>query len=225
MLFSNKIIKIDVLDKNGKVAVTAEKNFIFPKNLSSNEDSIVIIKGRDLPDIEHGEIVSLVATTKAGDRLKYVGAVSVSMETQLNIKLFKNEQMEVLEERRRYFKIKVKEKGRALFFVRGEDTVRFDEPIPIEIKDINIGGIYMSCDYLFDVDDAVCVEVDLFIDYRLNAMARILRAIRKDGEPNGYGCEFQGLTAAQEDYIGRYIYAAQSAMRQKNMAKDEEEED
>ncbi len=225
LLFSNKIIKIDILDKNGAVAVTAEKNFIFPKNLSSDEDSIVIIKGRDLPDIKHGEVVSLVATTKAGDRLKYIGAVSISMDTQLNVRLFKNEQMEVLQERRRYFKIKVKEKGRVLFFVRGEDTVRFEEPINIEIKDINIGGVFITCDYLFDTDDAICIEIDLFVDYKLNAMARVLRTVRREGEPMGYGygCEFQGLTAAQEDYIGKYIYAVQSALRQKNMAREDEE--
>ncbi len=222
MLFSNKIIKVEILDKNGTVVVTSEKGFVFPKNLNSDEDSILIIKGRDLAELERNARVYVVVSTKAGDRIRYNGCVTISMDTQLNIKVFAFDDTKVLEERRRYFKIRVVEEGRALFFVRGEETVRFDVPEPIEIQDINIGGIFMSCGgYRFDFDDAVCVEIDLFTDYRLNAMAHILRVQRdRDGNVTGYGCEFIGLTAAQEDYIGKYIYKVQSAMRQKDIASD-----
>lgn len=224
MLFSNKIIKIEILDKNGTVVVTSEKGFVFPKNLNSDEDSILIIKGKGLAELERNSRVYVVVSTKAGDRIRYNGCVTISMDTQLNIKVFTFDDTKVLEERRRYFKIRVEEEGRALFFVRGEETVRFDIPEPIDIQDINIGGIFMSCDYRFDRDDAVCVEIDLFKDYRLNAMAHILRVQRdRDGNVLGYGCEFIGLTAAQEDYIGKYIYSVQSSMRQRDIASDMED--
>lgn len=224
MLFSNKIIKIEVLDKNGAVAVTSERGFVFPKNLDSDDDSILIVKGKNLREFDRDARVYAVATTKAGDRIKYAGCVTISMDTQLNVKLFKHDETELLEERRRYFKIRVEEKGRALFFVRGEDTIRFDEPEYIDVRDINIGGIFMQCDYIFSEDDAVCVEIDLFTDYRLNAMAHILRVQRdRDGNILGYGCEFIGLTAAQEDYIGRYIYKVQSSMRQKDIVANEDD--
>lgn len=82
----------------------------------------------------------------------------------------------------------------------------------------------MTCEYEFVQEDVVCVEIDLFTDYKLNAMARILRVQRDaDGNITGYGCEFQGLTAAQEDYIGKYIYKAQFAQRQKEMARDNDD--
>ena len=218
MLFSSKIRKIEVLDKNGTVVVTSEKGFVFPKNLDSDEDSILMIKGKYLPEFDRATRVFVVVSTKAGDRIRYNGSVTMSMDTQLNIKLFIFDDTKVLEERRRYFKIRVEITGRALFFVRGEETVRFEVPEPILVQDINIGGIFMTSEYRFDGDDAICVELDLFTDYRLNAMAHILRIQRdRDGQVTGYGCEFIGLTAAQEDYIGKYIYGVQSSMRQKDI--------
>ncbi len=74
----------------------------------------------------------------------------------------------------------------------------------------------------FMLDDLICVEIDLFMDYPLNAAVKVLR-VQRDSEGNicGYGCEFQGLTAAQEDYIGRFIYKVQSEQRQKEVAMEE----
>lgn len=223
MLLAGKIIKVDIIDAAGAVAVTSEKYFTFPTNIYSDEDSILIIKGRGLKEFQTNERVNVVVTDKTNDRTRYGGIVTVSLDTQLNIKLIKSGDSQLLEERRRYFKVKVQENGRALFFVRDEDTVRFDEPYPIMMHDINIGGIFMSCEYEFQIEDMVCVDIDLFVDYRLNAVVRVLRIQRGgDGEIMGYGCEFQGLTAAQEDYIGKYIYKAQFLQRQKEKAKNME---
>lgn len=222
LLFSNKIIKIDIFDKNNVVVLSAEKGFVFPKNLDSDEDSIIIIKGKNFPEMERDTRVSAVTTLKSGERIKYAGVVSMSMDSQLNVKVLKTGDTEVLEERRRYFKIKVRENGRVLFFMRGEETIRFDEPEAMAILDINIGGVFMTSEYEFMAEDVVCMEIDLFDDYKLNAMAKILRVQRgADGEIAGYGCEFQALSAAQEDYIGKYIYKAQFAQRQKEMAKND----
>ncbi len=222
LLFSSKIVKVDILDKSSSVIMTAERNFNFPKNLGSDDESILIIKGSSLKELEYNTIVDVIATTKAGERIRYSGRVSMSMPRQLNISLARSNDTEVLQERRRYFKIKTHEKGRALFFMRGEESVRFDVPEEIEVMDINIGGIFMKCNGCeFEDEDLVCVDIDLFIDYKLNAVVKVLRVQRgDDGGIKGYGCEFQGLTAAQEDYIGKYIYKVQSEQRQKEMAQE-----
>ena len=221
LFFGNKIIKVEILDKNGTSAVSAEKGFVFPKNIESSEESILIIKGKGMREFATGEHVHIIATSESGDRIKYPGSVSISLDSQLNVKIIKNRDTEVLQERRRYFKIKVDERGRALFVVRNEETTRFEEPYPIEVKDINIGGIFMACPFEFEEDDFVCIDIDLFIDYRLNAVVHILRVAREpDGTIKGYGCEFQGLTASQEDYIGKFIYKVQSAQRQKSINED-----
>ncbi len=220
MFLANKIIKVEILDKNGTVAVTSEKNFVFPKNIESSEDSILIVKGVGLKEFSKDERVYVISTTKSGDRIKYPGQVTISLDTQCNVRILKTRETQVLEERRRYFKIKVNERGRLLFIVRDDETMRYDEPAPIEIHDINIGGVFMSCaPEVLQEGDVICIDIDLFIDYRLNAVAKVLRVQRyPDGEIKGYGCEFQGLTASQEDYIGKFIYKVQFAQRQKDMA-------
>ena len=222
LLFGGKVIKVELLDDKGKLIFTAEKNFVLPKNMD-DEDSIVIFKGKNLPDLERNTIVSIVTTTKANDRIRYTGAVSMSMDTQLNVKIFKNNETQVLQERRRFFKIKINDKGRALFYVRGEKTVRYDEPPEISVLDINVGGIFFSCETEECVEgDLVCVDVDLFIDNPLNTAVKILRVQRnEDGSIKGYGCLFESLTGAQEDYIGRFIMKVQSEQRRKEAAKDD----
>lgn len=222
LVFGGKIIKVDVLDEKGMLIHSAEKGFVVPNNIAADEDGIIMIKGKNLPELDHNRIVSVVTTSKGGDRVRYTCAVTVSLDTQLNVKIMRNNDTQILEERRRYYKLKIKESGRALFYIRDEKTVRYDEPRHIEILDINVGGIFMVVDDEFIEDDLICVELDLFEEYPLNAAARVLRIQRDpNGEITGYGCEFQGLTAAQEDYIGRFIYKVQSEMRQKETAQEE----
>lgn len=222
LVFGGKIIKVDVLDEKGTLIHSAEKGFVVPNNIAADEDGIIMIKGRDLPEFERNTIVLVVTTSKGGDRVRYMCTVTVSLDTQLNVRILRNNETQLLEERRRFYKLKIKETGRALFYIRDEKTIRYDEPRVIEILDINVGGIFMVVDDEFFVDDLICVELDLFDEYPLNAAARVLRVQRgPDGKISGYGCEFQGLTAAQEDYVGRFIYKIQSEMRQKEAAQEE----
>ena len=221
LIFGGKIIKVELLDDKGKIIYSAEKNFVLPKNMD-DDDSIVIFKGKNLPDLERNTIVSIVTTSKANDRIRYTGAVSMSMDSQLNVRILKNNETQVLQERRRFFKIKINEKGRALFYVRGEQTVRYDEPPEISVLDINVGGIFFSSEEEFSEGDIVCVDIDLFIDNPLNTAVKILRVQRnEDGTIKGYGCLFESLTGAQEDMIGRFIMKVQSEQRRKEAAKDD----
>ncbi len=222
LVFGGKIIKVDVLNEKGTLIHSAEKGFVVPNNIAADEDGIIMIKGRGLPEFERNTIVSVVTTSKGGDRVKYMCTVTVSLDTQLNVRILRNNETQLLEERRRFYKLKIKETGRALFYIRDEKTIRYDEPRGIEILDINVGGIFMVVDDEFLVDDLICVELDLFDEYPLNAAARVLRVQRDpEGKISGYGCEFQGLTAAQEDYVSRFIYKIQSEMRQKEVAQEE----
>ena len=222
LIFGGKVIKVDVLDTKGTNILSVDKHFVVPSNINSNEESIVIIKGRGLPELEYNSIVSMILTTMSNDRIKLMGSIALSMDKQLNIKVVRSNDTQVLQERRRYYKLKVNVRGRVLFYIRDEKTVRYDEPHPMTVLDINVGGLFLTCNDEFMQDDMVCVEVDLFEDYSLNAAVHILR-VQRDGEGNiiGYGCEFQGLTAAQEDYIGRFIYKVQSEERMKKAAQDD----
>lgn len=216
MLFGTKIVKTEILAQNGTLLAAAERNFVFPRNLDSSDESILIIKGKNLPELDRGTRVTVIAYSKAGDRIKYAGDISMSYDRQMNISLVKSDSTQVLEERRRYFKIKVDLSGRALFVVRDDDTIRFEEPVAIGVSDINVGGIFMTSSFEFHTDDSACIDVELLDGYRLNTMATVLRVqTDSDGAVIGYGCSFESLTAAQEDAIGKYINYEQLLLRAK----------
>lgn len=216
MLFGTKIVKTEILAQNGTLLAAAERNFVFPRNLDSSDESILIIKGKNLPELDRGTRVTVIAYSKAGDRIKYAGDISMSYARQMNISLVKSGSTQVLEERRRYFKIKVDLSGRALFVVRDDDTIRFEEPVAIGVSDINVGGIFMTSSFEFHTDDSACIDVELLDGYRLNTMATVLRVqTDSDGAVIGYGCSFESLTAAQEDAIGKYINYEQLLLRAK----------
>ncbi|MGN1339206.1 MAG: PilZ domain-containing protein [Oscillospiraceae bacterium] len=222
LLFGNKIIKTEVLGQNGSLLVSAERNFVFPKNLDSGDDSILIIKGKDLPELDRGTRVVVISYSKAGERIKYAGEISMSHGLQMNVQILKSNSTQVLEERRRFFKIKVNLSGRALFVIRDEDTIRFEEPADIGVNDINVGGIFMTSDYEFKKDDCVCVDIEMMEPYHLNTMAHVLRVQRNDqDEILGYGCSFENLTAAQEDAIGKYINHQQLLQRARQNNNDD----
>lgn len=216
MLFGGKIIRVDVLDNAGKILISAEKDFIFPKNIEKNEDNIVIIKGKNLPEFKSDQIVNIVTTSKSNDRIKYMGKISVSLDNQLNIKLFNSSEANVLSERRRYYKVNVEEFGRVLYYIRDGKNNLFERPLSASITNINVGGIFLIVSNAeFMVGDVIWLELDLFVDYTLTVAAKVLRVQRDGDKIVGYGCEFQDLTAAQEDYIGRYIYKVQTERRLK----------
>lgn len=221
LILGGKVIKVEVLDEKGERILETDKNFVLPRSMS-DEDSIVMIKGRYLPELDYNRIVSVVTTTKGNDRIKYTGAVTMSIDSQLNIRILRNNDSQVLQERRRYYKIKVDEAGRILSVLRDEETQTLDLPARIKVLDINVGGVFMTCDQMeFEKQDIITLEVDLAHE-TLISEAKVLRVQRaQDGSILGYGCEFQGLTAAQEDIISRFIIKVQSKMRQQQAEKND----
>ncbi|MCH5195883.1 MAG: PilZ domain-containing protein [Oscillospiraceae bacterium] len=221
LILGGKVIKVEVLNEKGVRILETDKNFVLPRSMS-DEDSIVMIKGRYLPELDYNQIVSVVTTTKGNDRIKYTGAVTMSIDTQLNIRILRNNDSQVLQERRRYYKIKVDEAGRILSVLRGEESQTLDLPARIKVLDINVGGVFMTCEQMeFEKQDIITLEVDLAHE-TLISEAKILRVQHaEDGSILGYGCEFQGLTAAQEDVISRFIIKVQSKLRQQEADKND----
>ena len=91
--------------------------------------------------------------------------------------------------------------------------MQFEEAIECKIKNINLGGVFFSCDYNFEKDD--CISLSLF-DGQMDILTEILR-LQTDNNGNlmGYGCKFQGVTPSQEEKIARYIFEVQLAERER----------
>ena len=90
-----------------------ESNFDFPIMYDLNDniiDNMLMIKGRKMPEIDTSQYVYVIARMRDGDRYRYKTNVSVSTDRQLNV-ILRPDKAELLEERRRYFKIKTNERA------------------------------------------------------------------------------------------------------------------
>lgn len=217
----------EITSLDGERLFYTENNFDFPIMYDMNDniiDNMLMIKGRRLPEIDTSEYVYVIARMRDGDRYRYKTNISVSTDRQMNIVL-RPDKAELLEERRRYFKIKTNE--RAFITLRTQEGD--DKPTPLEppaeiyIKDINVGGVFFICTDIrrhFAKGDKLLLLVNLS-GTRLELNAEVLReqAIGSQEADTGYGCRFIGVSHSQEEIISRYIYKLQFEMLQKSREK------
>ena len=211
----------EITDLNGSRLFYTESNFDFPIMYDSDDtliENMLVIKGRKLPELPRTEYVYVVGTQKSGDRIRYHSTVRVSSEFQINIQM-RPDTATVMEERRRYFKIKTNEKAYITFVVdESDNTTTLEPPVEIHITDINVGGIFFIT-YDMDMDFKTGQKAMIVIGLdgkRLELTAEILRVQQLNAPPGrGYGCRFLGISRAQEEIISRYIYKLQFELLQK----------
>ena len=214
----------EITSLDGKKLFYTENNFDFPLMYDTNDniiDNMLMIKGRRLPELDTSEYVYVIARMRDGDRYRYKTNISVSTDRQLNV-LLRPDKAELLEERRKYFKIKTNE--RAFITLRtqegSEKPVPLEPPAEIYIKDINVGGGFFICSDTrrhFAKGDRLLMIVGLS-GTRLELTAEVLREqeITSQEADTGYGCRFIGVSHSQEETISRYIYKLQFEMLQKS---------
>lgn len=215
MFRKNKVTKLEVFDLNNKSILVTEKKFTIPKQYGGRTpENKVIIKGDNLPELSAGCCVYLVVYTKAGERKRYSGNIAVSTQYQLNVDILPSKS-ENLPERRRYFKIKTVVDGNALFVTRDDKIMKFDDPIPLKIHDINVGGVFIVAGYVFSKGDIIMINLTLY-NKTIEIAVEILRVkVEDDGNIGGYGCRFVNLSRCQEEVITRYIYSEELKQRKK----------
>ncbi len=220
-LKKEEFTSFEIQDMDGNRLFYTDSGFDFPKMYDSNDnliENLLMIKGRNLPEIDGNNYIYVIALKKNGDRVKYKTSVSVSSCFQMNIVL-RPDMAELMQERRRYFKIKTNERAFVTFVVHSDDsTVQLEPPAEIYIKDINVGGVFFVCvnpEMKFSKGDKIMIVLGLS-GSRLELMSEVLRAQPLAEPPDvGYGCRFMSITHAQEEIISRYIYKLQFEMLQK----------
>jgi hypothetical protein len=103
----------EITSLDGERLMYTESNFDFPIMYDLNDniiDNMLMIKGRKMPEIDTSQYVYVIARMRDGDRYRYKTNVSVSTDRQLNV-ILRPDKAELLEERRRYFKIKTNERA------------------------------------------------------------------------------------------------------------------
>lgn len=226
MLDRKKIIKIEVTTPAGRKLVVADKDqFSFPKVFVDDMlvNNIIILKGKDFPELEIDKNVYVITYMRSGDRLRYPAAVRMSLPEQLNVQL-RSDYGTLMEERRRYFKVESDIDCAVIGYIRGEgDLIEFEYPIASSIKNISIGGVFLfRSEQEFSPGDVVLLHFRIENEY-VDIMAKILRIQRNhEKEIEGYGCQFVNADPSQEELFAQFVYNVQLRKRLEQMERDEQ---
>ncbi len=209
MLSKERIVKLDIFTPdNTKILSLTNKQFLL-QEASRDSDTMLLVKGRELPEIVRNTPLFVVTSVKSGERLKYSSYVTVSTKNQLNI-LIHSGDGRVMEERRRYYKIDADLDCIINFLDRGEERITFEKPLIGRIKDLSIGGIFLcSCKEELQKGDLLMLTIILGQDM-VNITAEILR-IQKNaaGDVTGYGCRFVNISPNLEEIFAKYVFKLQ----------------
>ena len=209
MLSKERFLKIDIFTPdNIKILSLTNKQFLL-QEANSDADTMLLIKGRGLPEIPRNTPLDVISNVKSGERIKYSAFVTVSTDRQLNI-LIKSSDSRVMEERRRYYKIEADLDCIINFLDRGEERITFDKPVIAKIKDLNIGGIFLcSCKSELQKGDVLMLTI-MLDDQMVNIGAEILRVQKNAaGDIIGYGCRFLNLSPGIEEIFAKYVFRLQ----------------
>lgn len=216
MLDKRKILKVEIYCLSKGLVVSSD-NFNFLEDfITPSNDDILVIKGSNIDLLDKGTLVEIVFYFVNGDRVKYDTRVELSTDFQINISL--GDRCTLLEERRRFYKLETDLLATIAFVTReGKDEI-FEQPLPCKIKNINIGGVFLTCDFKFELEDIVMIKF-FVLGRELNIASRVLRKQRNDkNEVEGYGCCFLNLKNSQEENLARYIHNVQ--LEEKDRIKD-----
>ena len=223
MLDKEKMIKALVTTMNGKTLFEADKEqFSFPRLFIDDipVNNVMIIKGTGFPELDYDTGVYVVAYMKNGDRVQYVGRVKLSLENQVNIQI-KDDYGTVMQERRRYFKVKADIKCVITGYTRGDETLQFQRPIISTIKDLSIGGIFlMKTDQTFSRGDVIFVsfEVGGELVFVMEGGLR-LRTVQEGGCTRA-GCRFTNADQRLEGLFAKFVYNIQLNQRIEKLERE-----
>lgn len=212
MINKDKIVRVLIYGIGvGEKLLLSTKSVYFPRDFFKIKGmELVMLKGSDFPLISKGEPIHAIFEYKDGTRVKYKTTVDLCTEYQINFHIGEGE---ILQERRRSFKITVDFDGKSPFYIRGEEMFSFDNPVELHFINLNLGGVLFSSSSAFECGDQVMLS---FLDGEMQLLAEILRK-QKDENGNivGYGCKFLNINHAQEEQLARFIFECQHMERSK----------
>ena len=223
MLSRERILKLDILTPdNTKILTASNKHFSLPvvtNNVTGQSETMLIVKGRDIPEVDRNSEVTVITYMRSGERVKYPGFVSLSTEFQLNV-LLRTSRAQVMEERRRYYKVEADIRCIINAIERHGSRIALTKPATARIKDINIGGVFLClCNEELEKDDKLLISMEM--EGRMtDVSAEIIRVqYNAAGDAAGYGCRFLNVPPSLEETFARFVFNVQL----ENLRKEEEE--
>jgi len=205
---NEKIKTIQIFNQNNEMILECSKGFSFLTRTVNRKqvDDVLMIRGKNIPQIASGEAADVVITTRGGDRIKYFCTVGICTSRQLRV-ILNIEKAKKLENQRRYYRIKTAINCRIADVTRGESVTPYNPNLYGKIYDINIGGVFIAVetDEKYRENDLISFTTILNSN-RLEATAKVLRIqVTDEGEVVGYRCCFIAMSSHQEDMISSYI--------------------
>lgn len=214
MISKEKIKKLDIYTEEGERILTTAR-FSFPRDFFKIKGyELVAVRGKNLPLIDKEHIIDVIFEYVNGTRIKCRTHADISTESQLN---FHVDDGEVLEERRRSYKVATKEAAYIIAIERGDDIIELEELYEATILNINLGGVFLRCGIELFPQDIVNF---VFLPDNMEVKAEILRVQHGPEGDDGYGCQFLGVTPAQEERLTRYLFDCQMAERERMKQKE-----
>lgn len=215
MINKDKISRVLLYDTD-ETLLFATQSVFFPKDFFKVKGmDFVMIKGTSLPTDMSGESIDVIFEYTNGTRVKYRTTVDLCTEYQMNFHVADGE---ILQERRRSFKVMVDMDGQSPFFIRGEEMFSFDDPVELHFVNLNLGGVFFATNSEFEPGDQVMLN---FWDGEMSLLAEILRVQHnEDGEIEGYGCKFLDVNSAQEEKLAKFILDCQVLERERKRAAE-----
>ncbi len=217
MISKDDVVKVEIYDlKNQFFGATKAFSFTEKKVLFKKVDGPVTVKvmSNSLPSLKKGDVMMLVFEYSNGNRYRTPVIVDNCEKSEFTCQV---DEVEELEERRRFFKMPCNEK----VFIYSE-RLTYGQSIPAVILNINLGGVLLKCEELsLNPGDKFYIA---FFRGRLSILTKVLR-IQKDLEGNlvGYGCQFEGVSKENEEHISRFIMDLQKKEieRRRNLEADD----
>ncbi len=210
MINKDKIVRVLIYSIGvGEKLLLATKSVYFPRDFFKVKGTdLVMLKGNDFPAISKGDPIYAIFEYKDGTRIRYQTSIDICTQYQINFHIGEGE---VLQERRRSFKITVDFDGMSPFYIRGEEMFSFEDPIELHFINLNLGGVLFSSNSTFECGDQVMLS---FLDGEMQLLGEILRVQRdENGNVEGYGCKFLNISHAQEELLARFIFECQHMER------------
>jgi c-di-GMP-binding flagellar brake protein YcgR len=223
-----KIKSIQISGQDGSLIHDCSKGFSFLTRTVNGKqvDDVLMIRGRDFPDLQQGDDADIIITKRDGSRVKYYCKVQFCSSRQLRV-IISAARAKNLEDQRRFYRTKAAINCRIVDVTRGENVNSYSPHLYGKIYDINIGGIALTIESeeKYQLQDLISFTA-ILNNQKFEASARILRLQKSDeGEITGYRCAFAAITPRQEDMISSYVNRLQLEERRVELELEKLEKD
>lgn len=190
-------------DTNNLLGVSSEVTV----SRNENANYQIILKNLDSSQLLVGRLVRIVLYSTQG--LQNLEAVTTFIADNFQVNFIVKEWPEVID-RRNHVKIPVHLSGMLMGLNTSDNDIQlFDEPIPIMIQNISVGGMLFACDRSLTIDLKYLCKIKLS-QMPIEASILVIRKeVRQNEEMFYYGCSFQDLSPNIDAKICQFIYQSQ----------------